>query len=419
MNAMPSEDEEATQIIWRTHASGRATRLTFSDEETTIPVLDLRTGTHVKSVPPTASSSTRRTEPSRDLLNKVTPVPSDHGTKKSKTLRFTSLNIPRDMLQAYNERLTPLAMAFAGMGEPFCTPTLELAQTMFDLAYPDHNYTVREDDVFFYLIGTRYSGWQHKMREGVLEVLKHLFGDPKHIDLHTTESRAKNCAAQLGGLNDPLRDAITDMEAPFFWKNPTPGSLMLATFAWAHQLPTDLHDAIAEMPDSEPAGAIVMAALATEFALHTWQTGIKRTTTAAHGQFSKLNYGDGVRSDPANPREKVEIFPASSLYARAKGMSPDHWNQLMDDAVSAAIAHLISSRPIKYPHITQPYRLGILSCHPSNLESWFRSMLIQTLRLAHQPLSHLLSDPSITFDRSYSYSALSLLHPSRRQLGLS
>ena len=40
------------------------------------------------------------------------------------------------------------------------------------------------------------------------------------------------------------------------------GAVMLATFAWAHQLPTDLHDAIAEMPDSEPAGAIVMAALA-------------------------------------------------------------------------------------------------------------------------------------------------------------
>ena len=78
-----------------------------------------------------------------------------------------------------------------------------------------------------------------------------------------------------------------------------------------------------------------MLSLQTEFALHTWQTGIKRTTTAAHGQFSKLNCGDGVRPDPANPREKVEIFPASSLYARAKGMSPDHWNQLMDDAVVA------------------------------------------------------------------------------------
>ena len=58
------------------------------------------------------------------------------------------------MLQAYNERLTPLAMAFAGMGEPFSTPTLELAQTMFDLAYPDHNYRVREDDVFFSLVST-------------------------------------------------------------------------------------------------------------------------------------------------------------------------------------------------------------------------------------------------------------------------
>ena len=44
------------------------------------------------------------------------------------------------------------------------------------------------------------------------------------------------------------------------------GEIMLATFAWAHlhiidQLPTDLRDAIAEMPDSEPAGALVMAAL--------------------------------------------------------------------------------------------------------------------------------------------------------------
>ena len=92
----------------------------------------------------------------------VTPSRSTAPKKKTNGPRFNTSHIPTDMKDAYDTRFAPLVMVFAGLGEPFMQPTLETVQQIFDLAYPDNNYAVLQDDVFFKMVNHVVHGPVHE-----------------------------------------------------------------------------------------------------------------------------------------------------------------------------------------------------------------------------------------------------------------
>lgn len=57
-----------------------------------------------------------------------------------------------NMMHEYQTRLVPLTRLYLGTRQPFTDLTVEESQTLFDLAFPDYDHDIVEDDLFHQMV---------------------------------------------------------------------------------------------------------------------------------------------------------------------------------------------------------------------------------------------------------------------------
>ncbi|KAI1782057.1 hypothetical protein LXA43DRAFT_977776 [Ganoderma leucocontextum] len=287
----------------------------------------------------------------KDIYTSVRRVPAAEaataaeGKKKAApNSRLSGNDLPRDYRDDFTRRLVPFLRAVAGTVKLFSPLDIKEKCKIFKKIFPWSTIQLDQDDVFATVMDNRYSEWKTKFCEAALAVVASEMGvgDRKT----SREARIAFCREQLALAPDADRadkSTIKGMHAPFFWEiwrdgqkqGRFEGEMLIKTFAYAHlpvleAVPQDLRDAIPEIyGDSVPIGALVMAALALEFALHAWLTGKQHLPKGAEGNFSADNWGDRVVKHQGTTikENKVQL-----LFKRAGTLDSERILRIIDKA---------------------------------------------------------------------------------------
>ncbi|KAI1790637.1 hypothetical protein LXA43DRAFT_890629, partial [Ganoderma leucocontextum] len=287
----------------------------------------------------------------KDIYTSVRRVPAAEAAapaegKKKLVLssRLSGNHIPRDYQDDFNKRLVPFLRAVAGTMKPFSPLELNEKRKIFKMVFPGSDVRVEPDDVFAVIMDNRYSEWKTKFREAALAVVasEMAVGDRKSSrEARITFSREQLALAP--GADRADKSVIKGMRAPFFWEfwgggqkqGHFEGEMLVKTFAYAHlpvleAVPHDLRPVIRDINKvSVPIGAIVMAALALEFALHAWLTGNQHISQGAEGNFSADNWGDRMIMLNGTTIQENKV---QSLFERAGTLDSERVLRIIDKA---------------------------------------------------------------------------------------
>ncbi|KAI1783289.1 hypothetical protein LXA43DRAFT_931447 [Ganoderma leucocontextum] len=272
-------------------------------------------------------------------------APAEGKKKAASSSRLSGNDLPRDYRDDFNKRLVPFLRAVSGTMRPFSPLELDEKQQIFKKVFPWSDIQLQPDDVFAVLMDNRYSEWKTKFREAALAVVasEMTVGDRKT----SREARVTFCREQLAlapGADRADKSTIKGMRAPFFWEvwgdggqkqGRFEGQMLVKTFAYAHlpvleAVPHDLRQVIPEIyGKTVPIGALVMAALALEFALHAWLTGKQYIPQGAEGNFSADNWGDRIIKLNGTTVQENKV---QSLFKRAETLDSERIFRILDKA---------------------------------------------------------------------------------------
>ncbi|TBU37404.1 hypothetical protein BD309DRAFT_876522 [Dichomitus squalens] len=265
------------------------------------------------------------------------------GTKKTRERnRPNGKNIPDEYKKDFNLRLVPFLRAVAGTKVPFTPLELKQKRQIFKIIFPWSDLELEPDSVFSVVMDSRLSEWKNKFREAALMAVEAEMMDPEwNLSREDRIAFARYQLALAPGADRSDKDTIKNMRAPFFWADfeeghrhgKFEGPMLLKTLAYAHfpvleAVPSDLRGQIENIyGTSIPTGALIMAALALEFALHAWLTGNLRTARGAEGQFSADNWGDKVIRQNGVTFQENKV---KSLFERASALKDDRICRIID-----------------------------------------------------------------------------------------
>ncbi|TBU51404.1 hypothetical protein BD310DRAFT_782769, partial [Dichomitus squalens] len=281
-------------------------------------------------------TAVRRVTPSEAALSET--------KKKAERNRVNGNDIPREYAKEFNERLVPFLRAAVGTMTPFTPFELHHKRQIFKKIFVWSDVTLEPDSVFVKVMENRFSDWKTKFREAALTVVRDEMMHPERKS--SREARIAFVREQLAltpGADRADKDTIKNMRAPFFWaewdkgrkSGRFEGPMLLKTFAYAHlpvlqAVPDDIRDSVGDIFGKlEPVGALVMAALAVEFALHAWLTGNHQMARGAEGLFSADNWGDKVVQQNGVAVQENKV---TCLFARASDLSDERLLRILDSA---------------------------------------------------------------------------------------
>ncbi|OBZ69823.1 hypothetical protein A0H81_10299 [Grifola frondosa] len=249
--------------------------------------------------------------------------------KKATRTKFTNKDLPTDMRDAFTNILVPLAREHAGTLPAWTSLTLTDIQALFDRVFPDIEYSVQENDVFYDLISYRVHDWRSSFAQAAIAAFDKQIKENQE-DFKTREDVAAYVTYALG--NDP-----EVKNAPFLWKSWGGGikktgrfqsELILSTFT-AHLAALSAIPHEFRTSFDYPRGALILSILAVERALVFWRKGTLQIPTGQAGYFSADNWGDRVEIHSGHPKA---IKKASKYLRVLDTFTTADWNNILDGA---------------------------------------------------------------------------------------